>query len=630
MAKRYIWLFLFLSLALLYGNALGAVPVPKTTEEMPIPRFTVPQITHLELKDNEISLFYSGDSLEGTSDYFEGTVDLDVLSPFGPKRITIEIFRYSSGQLTGYIHDSSYYESSSINNIQLNKTISSYDLSLYYNASGEFQIGSIEDSLKQESYDINSLGNVVTYVNYRKQTSASYDQDGKLLQYIIWSENETDYYNAQGELVGKFSLDPVSGEATNISYSNGKVAWYSISRPDGTITDYDANGVMRKRTVLNSDGSNTVTVFGITGEALFKIHSTDQSYEVLDANDHLVEHTYNDESANLIYQDRYLDGVLVYRSVKGVMQDGTGYIDEYKNEVYIGRQVYGEGKTEQYDANGLIASVSMKNGNETLVYDGQGTLIERIVENDTGTEFYDGQGSLLRFTVVDNDACFTYAPDHTLMGLSYLEPGSSVFFYYDALLNQWYLHGEEYFGTAPLDLSALVLLGNKNSYTWYPNNTVCSFGPQFRDIKPDLTDLWYMFTPLDLSQEGTQAFELIGSNKYVLGTAYVTVSGDKVTVNYSTVKGKNGYIYIKSEYLNFFPDLQSVTTVVPEEIGKGFSFGQEISISKDLKGDTNVLMFIRNVATYRDYVTKDTKLTRYYKNYPTRKLLRDSMIEMMD
>jgi hypothetical protein len=80
----------------------------------------------------------------------------------------------------------------------------------------------------------------------------------------------------------------------------------------------------------------------------------------------------------------------------------------------------------------------------------------------------------------------------------------------------------------------------------------------------------------------------------------------------------------------FFPDLASVNTVLPEEIGEGYSFGKEISISKDLKGDTNVLMFIRNVATFRDYVTDDAKLRRYYKNYPSRKVLRDEMLAMMD
>jgi hypothetical protein len=49
---------------------------------------------------------------------------------------------------------------------------------------------------------------------------------------------------------------------------------------------------------------------------------------------------------------------------------------------------------------------------------------------------------------------------------------------------------------------------------------------------------------------------------------FVTVAGDDVTVTYKTVYGKYGHIYMKSEYLNFFTDLASVSTVVPEEIGE--------------------------------------------------------------
>ena len=51
----------------------------------------------------------------------------------------------------------------------------------------------------------------------------------------------------------------------------------------------------------------------------------------------------------------------------------------------------------------------------------------------------------------------------------------------------------------------------------YYNNTVCAFGPQFRDVSSKLTKEWYMFTPVDLSEDGTQYFELIGGGMYVIG-----------------------------------------------------------------------------------------------------------------
>ena len=62
----------------------------------------------------------------------------------------------------------------------------------------------------------------------------------------------------------------------------------------------------------------------------------------------------------------------------------------------------------------------------------------------------------------------------------------------------------------------------------------------------------------------------------------------------------------------------------------GFRFGDAVSIEKDLEGDTNVLLFIRNQVTYCDYVTNTHKLTRFWPNLPERKALREQMQIMMD
>jgi hypothetical protein len=167
--------------------------------------------------------------------------------------------------------------------------------------------------------------------------------------------------------------------------------------------------------------------------------------------------------------------------------------------------------------------------------------------------------------------------------------------------------------------------------TWYPKNTACSFGPNFRNVDPKLTKLWYMFTPIDLSKDGVQEYELVAGNVYVIGKVYVTVAGDDVTVEYKTVYGKYGNIFTKKEYLNFFTDLASVKTVVPEEIGDSkFAFGKKFSIANDLGGDKNVLMFVRNVVTFRDYVTDHVKLTRFWPNIKWRNEKRDAMLAIMD
>ncbi len=167
---------------------------------------------------------------------------------------------------------------------------------------------------------------------------------------------------------------------------------------------------------------------------------------------------------------------------------------------------------------------------------------------------------------------------------------------------------------------------------WYPENTACSFGPAFRDVRPALTSKWYLFTPIDLTIQGRQTFEYIASNLYLIGEVYVDVYGDSVRVTYHNFyDGYGGNTTTLTEFYTFFHDLKSVTNVEPETMGDpGFCFGQEISIAEDLDGDTNVLLFVRNRVTYRDYVTDSHKLTRFWPNLKERRDLRNQMMDMMN
>ena len=168
--------------------------------------------------------------------------------------------------------------------------------------------------------------------------------------------------------------------------------------------------------------------------------------------------------------------------------------------------------------------------------------------------------------------------------------------------------------------------------SWYPNNTACSFGPLFRDMRPALTDKWYMFTPLDLREQGTFEYEYIASNMYVIGKVYVDVQGDQVCVTYKNFyENQKGKTETQTEYLNFFHNLKSVKDVDPESLGEsGFAFGRPFSISQDLKGDKKVLMFVRNVVTYSTYPTPQHQLRRFWPNLSERKALRQELIRKMD
>lgn len=165
---------------------------------------------------------------------------------------------------------------------------------------------------------------------------------------------------------------------------------------------------------------------------------------------------------------------------------------------------------------------------------------------------------------------------------------------------------------------------------WYPSNTVSTHGFAFRDLRPELTKKWYRFTPVDLSKDGEIAIPLVGSNKYIIGQVKVNVAGDEVTVNYRMFGDRNDTARRESEFFTFLPDLASVTTVEPEELGEGFTFGEPVSIEKDLKGDTRVLLYVRNVATYCDHLNYDTQLGRYWPNSKNYAKYYDYLRSIMD
>ena len=250
--------------------------------------------------------------------------------------------------------------------------------------------------------------------------------------------------------------------------------------------------------------------------------------------------------------------------------------------------------------------------NGTVTYSLTDTLKKTVIYTETRTGITAGQE--IAWPVPYDDAGLSASKSVKMLRASFVMDGKTysynIYFNYDA--------------------KAGAITVEKG--TMYTKNTACSFGPAFRDVRPSLTDKWYTFTPVDLSVQGRQTFEYVASNKYVIGEAYVDVAGDSVTVTYHNFyEDQEGSTKTLSEFLTFFHDLKSVKNVEPEAMEElGYRFGDTISIEKDLEGDTNVLLFIRNQVTYCDYVTSTHKLTRFWPNLPERKALREQMQAMMD
>ena len=253
---------------------------------------------------------------------------------------------------------------------------------------------------------------------------------------------------------------------------------------------------------------------------------------------------------------------------------------------------------------------SVQNG--TVVYSLTDTLKKTVIYTETRTGIAAGQE--IAWPVPYDNAGLSASKPVKMLRASFVMDGKTysynIYFNYDAKTG---------------DIAV-------EKATWYNKNTACSFGPAFRDVRPSLTDKWYTFTPVDLTVQGRQTFEYVASNKYVIGEVYVDTAGDSVKVTYH-----NFYEDLEcntktlTEFLTFFHDLKSVKNVEPETMQElGYRFGDTISIEKDLEGDTNVLLYIRNQVTYCDYVTPTHKLTRFWPNIPERKALREQMQAMMD
>lgn len=131
----------------------------------------------------------------------------------------------------------------------------------------------------------------------------------------------------------------------------------------------------------------------------------------------------------------------------------------------------------------------------------------------------------------------------------------------------------------------------------YMHNNIRSFGPRFSDVYSDLTNEWYRFTALDLSEDGKQCYYMISGDHYIVGQVEITVNGDAVKVDYKYYS-EEIWDWKDYRYFTIFNDLESVTSVEPDAIEKKMEYGVEYSIANDLGGDTDVLLYMCNKATH--------------------------------
>lgn len=169
-------------------------------------------------------------------------------------------------------------------------------------------------------------------------------------------------------------------------------------------------------------------------------------------------------------------------------------------------------------------------------------------------------------------------------------------------------------------------------YTWYSHNTQGLVGLPLRDLYPDLTDKWYNVVPVDLTVQGRQAYPLVASNLFHMGTAYVDILGDSVTVTYKTPGNKwTAYLAVEDEALAWFTAPGDITAEFLENPAGEVAFGEPVSISESLNGQDVALLFICNHVTYRQPCLGDMGyLTRYWPNLPEWKEYREELMGLLE
>ena len=129
-------------------------------------------------------------------------------------------------------------------------------------------------------------------------------------------------------------------------------------------------------------------------------------------------------------------------------------------------------------------------------------------------EAYDSEGNLFKSLIVDQD----YSAGDVIVNWPAVNddgwhPGNGVTADYDVVVTA-VIDGETYTITYPYTITFSHDISDHYSQNimWYPHNTVCVGGLEFRQEKPEVTNKWYNFAPIDLNIQGEQVYELVASN----------------------------------------------------------------------------------------------------------------------
>lgn len=173
------------------------------------------------------------------------------------------------------------------------------------------------------------------------------------------------------------------------------------------------------------------------------------------------------------------------------------------------------------------------------------------------------------------------------------------------------------YGWNPIIVNPDLIKAIQNTETitrYFNDNTVCVAGWSLRQMDPKLTDRWYTVIPIDLTANGTTTLQLVASNMYYFGYAYVTVLDGRVWVRFDY---PNGHMKVREECVAIFTSMDEITTEYLEHPVGNLVPGHSLSIADQLDGAELGLLFIRNLVDYRQpFYGGSGWLKRWWRNSP--------------
>ena len=151
---------------------------------------------------------------------------------------------------------------------------------------------------------------------------------------------------------------------------------------------------------------------------------------------------------------------------------------------------------------------------------------------------------------------------------------------------------------------------------WMRNQSACSLGVRFRDLENKLTNKWYMFTPVKLT-EGEQTLDLIAANCYKVGTVTLTVAEGKAKVSLNLKRD----VKLIDATVAVVPSFAEITSVEPASF-ETYAPDTEIAV----EGDQAVLFVLAHV----DYDTEAGNVEWFSNNSKDYQKLVEELKALMD